>query len=139
VAGDTSFAKKHAKDAPLLFWVARRAKTKAKAKAPALLWHVDVLLFFGFPASAPVWGCRWMWWMWLMWFSWYFFFWWYWYYLSFCLWAFRLTPSVVFRLRCRSGLAKKPARLPSSPPNATEKATATAMTWTWEAMPKRTR
>jgi len=35
----------------------------------------------------------------------------------------------------RSGLAKKPARLPSSPPNAT--ATATAMTWTWETMPKR--
>ena len=33
----------------------------------------------------------------------------------------------------RFGLAKKPARLPSSPPNATATAKATAAPWTWEA------
>ena len=77
VAGDTSFAKKPAKAAPLLFWVARRAKTKTKA--PALLWWLGVLLFLCFPASAPVWV--WGYW-WLMWVYWYFVLYWYWYSLS---------------------------------------------------------
>ena len=76
VAGDTAFAKQTAKAAQLLFWVARRAKTKAKA--PALLWWLVVLLFC-FPASAPVW----VWWYWwLMWVYWYFVLYWYWYSLS---------------------------------------------------------
>ena len=81
VAGDTSFAKKPAKAAPLLFWVARRAKTKAKAKAPALRWWLDVLLFC-FPASAPVWVWWYCWYWWLMWVYWYFVLYWYWYSLS---------------------------------------------------------
>ena len=80
-----------------------------------LFWNVQL---FGFPTSAP--AC-----MWLYWCSWYWYklrYWWYRYCLLWLygksIWALRLTPPGVFRLRCRSGPAKKPAGLPSSPPNA---------------------
>jgi hypothetical protein len=61
--------------------------------------------------------------MWLYWCSWYWYIYcWYRYFLlwlyGISIWALRLTPPGVFQLRCRSGPAKKPAGLPSSPPNA---------------------
>lgn len=80
------------------------------------MWWHDVLLFFCFPASAPVWVWFWLWG--LMWKEghWCFVLYWSWYYLSFCLWAFRLKPSVVFRLRSAPVFGKKPPKTSLQPP-----------------------
>ena len=78
------------------------------------LLFLDVQLI-GFPTSAP--ACMWL--YWCSWYCYWYMYCWYRYFLlwlyGISIWALRLTPPGVFRLRCRSGPAKQPAGLPSSP------------------------